>query len=376
MLVDEKRSLDTFLELVKIYSPSKKEDELADVLVDKLSLLNIEVELDSFGNIVAFIPANSNIVAPSIMFSAHMDVVEPCINVKPQILTENGGKIIKSSGDTVLGADDKAGLTMILEAVSSIIEADTPHGNIELVFTRQEENGMWGAKALDTKKLNSKIGFIIDHSDPIGTVITQAPQHEKLSFTFKGRSAHAGIKPEEGINAILVAAKAISLMPTGKLDEESTANVGIINGGIATNIVPDECIINCEIRSQTAKKVDLYRQKFINAAKKAIELFPGTTFNHNIETEYKNINIKVDEPIIKYAQKAAQNMNLPFKTVSTCGGSDANIFNYHGITTVCLGAGYENPHSTSEFITLNNLVLGTNYIIEIINTVIKKDLIQ
>lgn len=372
MLVDQNRILSTFIELVKIYSPSKNENELANLLFEKLSLININAQYDNFGNIIAHIPATDGVNAPSIMLSAHLDVVEPCQNVIPEVVEENGKKIIRSSGETVLGADDKAGLTMILEAITALIEGDLPHGEIELVLTRQEENGMWGAKAVDTKKLYSKIGYILDHSDPIGYAIVKAPQHDILTFKFNGRASHAGIKPEDGINAILLAAKAISLMPSGKLDEESTANVGIIKGGLATNIVPDLCIVTCEIRSHNPTKVDMYVEKFIEAAKEALKTFPGTTYEYDRKSEYKNINIKVDHPVIKFAELAAKNMGLNFKTVSTCGGSDANIFNYHGITAICLGTGYENPHSTNEFISLDNLSLGTNYVIEIINTVMNK----
>lgn len=369
MLVDQNRILNTFIELVKIYSPSKNENELADILFEKLSLLNINAQYDSFGNIIANLPATDGVNAIPIMLSAHMDVVEPCQNIVPEIVEINGSKIIRSSGETVLGADDKAGLAMILEAITALIEEDLPHGEIELVLTRQEENGMWGAKAVDTKKLHSKIGYVLDHSDPIGYIITKAPQHDILTFTFNGKSSHAGIKPEEGINAILLAAKAISIMPSGKLDEESTANVGIIKGGLATNIVPDQCIVTCEIRSHNPTKVDIYVEKFIEAAKEAVLTFPGTSYEYNRESEYKNINININNPVIKYAEIAAKNMNLNYKIVSTCGGSDANIFNYHGITVICLGTGYENPHSTSEFISLDNLSLGTNYVIELIKAV-------
>jgi len=281
--------------------------------------------------------------------------------------------IIKTDGKTVLGADDKAGLTMIIEALTCIIENDLDHGPVELVLTLQEENGLFGSKATNIDKLESSFGFVLDHSAPIGTVISRAPQHDNLTFMFKGKSAHAGLQPEEGISAILLASEAIKLMPCGRLDDETTANVGTIKGGFATNIIPDQCIVTCEVRSHDVKKVNHYVEKFIDAANEATKNTPDTSVKFLRDTEYRNIEIKPDDRVIIYSKKAAEKLGIAFKAKATCGGSDANIFNHRGLEAICLGCGYKNPHSTSESITLNDLTLGTEYVISIIQSVIEKE---
>lgn len=372
MLTDEKRILETFTELVKIYSPSKGEEALAKVLVEKLSLLNMDIKRDEFGNIIAKMPAVEGVKAPTIFFSAHLDVVEPCKGIEP-ILDEVDGKIvIRSSGNTVLGADDKAGIAMILEALTYLFEHDVEHGNVEIVFTLQEENGLHGSKAVDTNALESSFGYVLDHSAPIGSAIYKAPQHDNLSFKFKGKAAHAGLQPEDGLNAILVAARAIKNMPYGRLGSETTANVGTITGGKATNIIPDECFLTCEVRSHDVNKINKYVQNFVDAANTAVKDFPGTSVTFLRETEYKCLKIDAQQDLLKYAKKAAEKIGLEFKLVTTCGGSDANVFN-NEISCVCLGCGYDNPHATNECIGLDVLVSGADYVVSIIKSVIERE---
>ena len=372
MYADRKRILETFTELVKVYSPSKKEHLLAKLLMEKLSLLGLEPQQDEFGNIIGSIEATEGIKAPTIFFSAHLDVVEPCKDIEPLIEDIDGVTVISSRGDTVLGADDKAGLAMIIEAMTYIVEHDLEHGNIELVLTLQEENGLFGAKAVDTGLLNSEFGYILDHSAPIGTAINMAPQHDILEFTFKGKSAHAGLQPEEGINAIMLAATAIKDMPFGKLGEHTTANVGTIKGGNATNIIPDKCTVTCEVRSHDIKKLNTYVQSYIDAANNAVEVFPGTSVSFIRETEYRKIHIQGPEKVLAYAKKAAERIGIKFDMVSTCGGSDANVLNQKGIRSICMGCAYNNPHANNENISLDNLELGANYVISIIQSVIER----
>lgn len=370
MFTTKKRILETFIELVKVYSPSTQEEKLAKLMLEKLSLLNLSSFQDEFGNIIARLPAKQGINAPTIFFSAHLDVVEPCEKVEPIVEEIEGDKIIRSSGTTVLGADDKAGLAMILEALTCIVEQDLDHGEIEIVLTLQEETGLRGSKALVVENLKSEFGYILDHSAPVGVAINKAPQHDKMKFIFKGKAAHAGLKPEEGKSAILLASKAISKMPIGKLDEESTANVGTISGGVATNIVPYECVVTCEVRSHDIKKVNKYVQAYVDAANEAVKDFPGTSVNYLRETEYRNISIKQDEAVLRYAKIAAEKLGLEFKLKITNGGSDANVLNHKGLTCVCLGCGYHDPHSTSEWIAEKDLALGAEYVVALIQSVI------
>lgn len=368
---DQKRLLNTFLEMVKIYSPSQKENAMASLMMEKLSLLGLNPYKDEFGNVIAVMPSNISQKVPTIFFCCHLDVVEPCKNIRPIVEQKEGLTIIRSDGTTVLGADDKCGIAMILEALTSLIEKDIPHGELEILFTLQEENGMFGSKGLDCEILNSSFGYVLDHSDPVGVVINRAPQHESLSFTFKGKASHAGLQPEQGINAIMLATKAISHMPVGRLDELTTANVGTIKGGIANNIIPDECTVTGEVRSHDIKKLNCYVEKYLEAANDVVKSHKGTSLHYTKETEYRNIFVKPEEPVIQFAQKAAQKLNLEFKLAATNGGSDANVLNHKGIPTVCLGCGYHHPHSTNEWISLEDMTLGTNYVISIIESVIE-----
>lgn len=373
MYADKKRILETFTELVTIYSPSTNEEELALLLLEKLSVLGLDYKRDDFGNIIAIMPETEGIVAEPIFFSAHLDVVEPCENVRPVIEEVEGKTIIKSSGDTVLGADDKAGLAMIFEAITCLIENDIPHGRIELILTLQEENGLFGSRYLDKTGLESKFGYILDHEAPVGHLINRAPQHDILEFTFKGKAAHSGLHPEDGVSAIIAAATAVKDMPYGKLGEETTANVGTIKGGNATNIIPDECILTCEVRSHDVKKLNTYVEEYIEAANHATAEIEGTSVTFKRDTEYRKINLSEDEPLIQVAKEAAGEINLEFELVTTCGGSDANNFVHQGLISACLGCGYDNPHATNEQISLDELVNGANYLISISQTVIKEN---
>lgn len=370
MYVNKKRVLENFIELVKIYSPPGGESQLSQFIQDELSMIGLPVKVDGYGNIICKIPATDNVKAVPIMFSSHLDVVEPCKNVKPIIEETEDNVTIRTNGDTVLGADDKAGISMIFEALNCLIDNNIPHGEIEIIFTLEEETGLLGAKAINTDHLGSKMGFILDHSEPVGIVINKAPQHENLEFMFKGRASHAGLKPENGINAILMASKAIQNMPIGRLDDFTTANIGTINGGIANNIVPDECKLSCEVRSHDIKRLNHYVDKYISAVNKVIKENHGTSVEVLRETEYKNYLINSDHEIIKVAQKAASRIGIEFGLHSTNGGSDANVFNHKGIPTVCLGCGYNDPHATSEWITLKDLCLGAEYVISIIQSAI------
>jgi tripeptide aminopeptidase len=370
---NKKRILETFVELVKIYSPSKGEQNLAKLLIEKLSLLNLDPLQDDFGNIIATLQPKEGIQAKNIFLSGHLDVVEPCKNIQPVMEETEDDIIIKSDGTTVLGADDKAGLAMILEAITCIVENDLDHGRIEIVLTLQEENGLVGSKEVNIDTLESTFGYVLDHSAPIGTAISKAPQHDNLTFIFKGKPAHAGLHPEEGISAILLASNAVSNMPVGRLDEETTANVGTIQGGLATNIIPDECTITCEVRSHDIRKVNHYVEKYIEAANDAVKQVPGTSVKYLRDTEYRNIQIPANHELILYARKAAESLNLPFISKPTCGGSDANVFNHRGLPAICLGCGYSHPHSTKEFIPLSELSKGADYVVALIQAVIEEE---
>ncbi|HHV72658.1 MAG TPA: M20/M25/M40 family metallo-hydrolase [Clostridia bacterium] len=356
-MIDVNRLINTFLELVNINSPSLKEKKLADYLVKKLSSLGFEVYIDEAGkningetgNVIGKKKGNNK--KEPLLFSAHMDTVQPTEGIKTVI--ESG--IIKTDGTTILGADDKAGIAAFLEAMECIKENNLSHPDLEVVFSVAEEIGLLGAKYLDYGKLSSKIAFVLDSGGPPGTIITRSPAQVDLSITVKGKAAHAGVNPEDGINAIAVASKALSQLKIGRIDEETTSNIGIINGGKATNIVPDEVRIYGEIRSMNKDKlnnlVEFFKNSFeITAAEE------GANIIFKTETGFEDYNLDINSKAVNLAIKAAEKCKLNPVLAARGGGSDTNVFNLHGIEAVNLGVGICNDHTDKEYISIENLV--------------------
>ncbi|MCL6557746.1 MAG: M20/M25/M40 family metallo-hydrolase [Firmicutes bacterium] len=367
-MVDSGRIVREFLELVRVDSVSGQERELAGLLYEKLAGLGLDVTEDAAGqktgsgtgNIIGRLPGNGG-RGPTLLLCAHMDTVEPGRGVRPKV--EDG--VIRSAGDTVLGADDKAGIVAILEALRVLREGKITHGDIEVVFTIWEEGGLFGAKNLDYERITAKIGFILDSDGPPGTIITRAPSQDKIGATITGRAAHAGINPEDGINAIQVASHAISKMKLGRIDSETTSNIGIISGGKAINIVPDSVTIQGETRSLDAGKRKAQTEHICSAIRETAKEF-GSRADVVTETIYPDFFLKKNSLPVKIAVEAAGNLGLIPRLEQTGGGSDANIFNSKGIETVVLGIGMKKVHTTEEYITVSDLVENARYLMEIV----------
>ncbi|MGC9361107.1 MAG: M20/M25/M40 family metallo-hydrolase, partial [Anaerolineae bacterium] len=247
MRIDRDRLLDVFLDLVRIASPSRQEQEVASYIRAYLEDLGIAVESDQAGNLYAYMEGDGTPLA----FTAHMDTVVPCEGVTP--LVENG--VVRSDGTTILGADDKSGVAAILEAVTALSEGSVVHRPLDLLFTVQEEIGLFGAKAVEVDRLRARMAIGLDAEGQQGTLVVSAPGQNSLEAVVHGKAAHAGVEPEKGVSAIRVAAEAIASMPLGRIDEETTANIGVISGGRATNIVPDRVEIKGEARSHDEAKL-------------------------------------------------------------------------------------------------------------------------
>jgi tripeptide aminopeptidase len=370
-MVNEKKLVESFMELVKINSVSREEKEVAEFLVKKLEDLGLEVIVDkagekvksNSGNIIARLKGNIKKTTP-IMFSAHMDTVVPGKNINPLL---KGEKIV-SSGKTILGADDKAAIAALLEALHIIREKNISHGDIEIVFTICEEIGLLGAKNLDISSLNAQIAFVLDSGGQVGKIITTAPSQNSLEIIIHGKSAHAGSNPEEGINAIQVAGFALSRMKLGRIDEETTANIGIISGGKATNIVPDEVTLKGEVRSRNEEKLEKYTEQLIKITEDTAQEFRAKA-EVKINREYHCYNLSPDDQAVMIAVKAAKNIGLQPSLVPSGGGSDANVFNKKGFPSVDLAIGMEKVHTLEEYILIEELKNTTEYILSIINTV-------
>ena len=363
-MMNEDRLIKQFLELVQIDSESGDERKVADYLKSELEKMGFMVEEDhagekiggNAGNVIARKKGNKN--AKSCFFCAHMDTVKPGNGVKPKL--ENG--IITSDGTTVLGGDDKGGIAAILEGVRSYLEENKEYGDIQLAFTIGEEEGLIGAKALDYKSLWQIDGaFFFDSGDDSSHIVVRAPEHYDFAATFKGLAAHAGLEPEKGINAIMVAAEAIRNMNLGRIDEETTANIGEIAGGKATNIVPDEATIKGESRSLNKAKVEAQIAAMQKACEAAAAKF-GAQVELDIAKSHDAINVSLDSATALMAKEACALLGLEAQFITTGGGSDANIMNGYGIDAVNIGIGMSKVHTTEEFIALKDLVLGANMV--------------
>ncbi len=370
-MVNEKRLIESFMELVRIDSISREERNLADFLIEKLEDLGLEVIVDqagekvesNSGNIIARLRGNIKKATP-IMFSAHMDTVVPGKNIKPVC---DGEKII-SDGKTILGADDKAAIAALFEVLHIIKENSIPYGDIEIVFSICEEIGLKGAKNLDISSLNSQMGFVLDAGGQVGKIITTAPSQNSLEITIYGKSAHAGSNPEEGINAIQVAGFALSRMKLGRIDEETTANIGIISGGKATNIIPDEVTLKGEVRSRKEEKLEKYTERLKTIIEDTAQEFKAKA-EVKINREYSCYNLSSDDQVVKTSIKAVKNMGLSPELCPSGGGSDANIFNKKGFPSVVLAIGMEKVHTVDEYILVKNLKNTAQCVLSIINTV-------
>ena len=359
--------VEQFKDLVTIDSHSKKEGEIAQYLINLLEEWGLEVTIDEAGeaisgetgNIIAKLAGDSEL--PTLLFCAHLDTVIPGEDITPIIKDD----VIYSQGDTILGADDKAGVTAILGMLKKIQERDIPHGNIEVVFTVAEEVGLLGAKNLDYNLLEAELGIIYDSGGPIGTIVTEAPAQDQINVEVLGKSAHAGLNPSGGVNAIKVSSMAISNLNLGQIDDETTANIGVIKGGHATNIVPDLVELEGEARSRDEDKLAAQIDHMIDIFEKSAQKYSAKV-NIDVERMYSAFNLTPQDPAVQLVMNAAESLGVEAKLEATGGGSDANILNEAGIETVNLGVGMTDVHSTAESIKISDLVAAVRYSIEIV----------
>jgi len=377
-MINEKRLSQYFLNLVSIDSVSRCEGGMARYIKSQLESLGkevIEVIIDNTGqklqsetgNLIAKLKGGMKGVPP-LLFNAHLDTVQPGKGVEVEFLDGT----FRSKGDTILGADDKSAIAIMLEILNVLREESISHGDLEIVFTVCEEVGLLGSKNLDYSLLMAPYGYTLDVSST-SSIVNKAPAANRVRFKVHGLEAHAGVCPEAGINAIAVASDAISKIKLGRIDEETTANIGIIKGGMAINIIPNLVEIEGEVRSHSQKKLDHYTghmQKTFEIAAGACQrdTSKGTLpyVETSVERDYPMMVVDHDHPVVKLASKAAQKLGKALETKSTGGGSDANIFNSKGITTVLLGTGMQEVHTTKEYIKLKDMVESAQLILEII----------
>ncbi len=359
-MINESRLVQTFLDLVVIDSPSGQERDVADELSRRFTALDGEVVRDEHHNLIARWPAVRS-QGDWLMLSAHMDTVGTDVGIKPQI--RDG--IIYSDGTTILGGDDKSGVAAILEVIQSLQEDGAPHPPLEVVISVSEEVGLAGAKLLDKSRLLARRGYVLDSGGPIGTVVTSAPSQDSLRITVFGKKAHAGSEPEKGVNAIRVAAEAIAAMPLGRIDAETTANIGVIEGGTATNIVPDEVNIRGEARSRDNDKLAAQVAAMAAAFQDAAERNGGRV-EFKIIRSYNTYRLTEDTPVVAHAIAAARRLGFTPLLKASGGGADANIYAEHGITCAVISTGMAEVHTPHEHIAIADMVDATRLLAEIV----------
>ncbi len=355
-LINKKRLLESFLNYVRIDSETGNEKEMAELLVKQLTEIGCETSFDNAGELLGCNAGNLYCVMNGcpelepLLLCAHMDTVKPGCGIEPVI--ENG--IIRSRGNTVLGGDDKAGVAAIVETLRTIHENALSHPTIEAVFTIHEEGGLLGSKHLNYGKIRSKKAAVLDSGGAPGKIITSAPGQVKLNVTIHGKSAHAGVSPEQGISAIQTAADAISRMQLLRIDEETTANIGTIKAEYATNIVPDTAFIAGEARSLDNRKLDEQAAHMMKCIGESCKKY-GAAFSGGIEKSYAGYKLDEDDSWIQEIKTACEKTALPVVTAASGGGSDANQMNQHGIKAVPLGTGMTKVHSAKEELAVIHL---------------------
>ena len=372
--MNRERLRDEFLELVRISSVSKREGNVAKRLTAILEGLGATVQVDDAGdkigsdtgNLVARFPGTAPDVAPFLL-CGHMDTVPPADNVRPVV----DGDVIRTDGSTVLGGDDKAGIVAILETVRLLRERRIPHGPVDVLFTICEELGLIGAKHFDVGRLRARTGLVLD-CDGVHELITRAPAANRMQFTVHGLEAHAGLAPEQGISAVQVAAEAIAAMRLGRVDAATTANVGRIEGGLASNIIPNRVVLRAETRSLTVEALEAQTRHMLEcleraAAQRSVTVAGRTTtarVEARVERDYEPLSVADDTRIVRLVRGAAERLSKPFKTRSTGAASDANVFSGRGIEVANLGCGMRQIHTVNEWVDVNDMVATTELLVE------------
>jgi tripeptide aminopeptidase len=353
--MSDQRLFETFVRLCEIRSPTGEEREIADTLAAELRALGLEVEEDDAagpaeagsGNLLARLPGERD---EWVMFCAHIDTVPH----KGRVEVVDDAGVFRSRGETILGADNKAAVAVFMELVARAAENPPPIG-IELLLTVAEEQGLRGAKAFDTSKLRAPVGFVLDHAGPVGEVIVQTPTQQKIRADFHGVEAHAGIRPEDGNSAIAAAAAAIARMELGRLDEGTTANVGLISGGTSGNVVPGHCWIHAETRSLDAEKAAEIAGKMSDACAWGASEH-GCDVDVRLEELFRGYQLPTDSPALGFAEAGLRGAGLEPARVAIGGGSDVNAFRRDGHDSVLLSNGTDNVHTENEFVPAANLV--------------------
>lgn len=352
-MANRERLIKTLIDLIRIDSPSGEEDAMDREVSDRLQSLGFKIHHDSFNNVIAKLPGDGE----PLLLSAHLDTVDPGRGIKPAL----DGDLLRSDGSTILGGDCKAGVTIVLEALTAVVESGANHLPVEVVFTRHEEGGLVGAHHLDFNLISAKRGVVFDGEGPVNRVSVAAPSQNVVTANILGRAAHAGVEPEKGISAIIIAAEILTRLPLGRIDEETTANVGRIEGGLKRNIIPEHVFLDGEIRSRDNDKLDYYSQQFREVFQQAASRHPEAQVSLDIDNTYQAYSIDATHPAVSTISRALAEIGLEPSLQATGGGSDANIFIHKGIVAQPVGIGVRSFHTTQETAVMSEVLQGAEF---------------
>ncbi|MCO7126788.1 M20/M25/M40 family metallo-hydrolase [Sporolactobacillus shoreicorticis] len=373
-MINEARLVNTFSELVRIDSETGDEGKIFELLKRKCEALGLEVKEDQakrktgHGANILVCTLRGTKKGTVIFLGTHMDTVLPGKGVEPVI--KDG--YITSDGTTILGSDDKAGIAAILEAIQTMNEEQQQHAEVQFIITIGEESGLLGVKALDMSLVHADYGFVLDSDGPVGDVVVAAPYQAKLAVDLFGKPAHAGIEPEKGVSAITLAAKAIAKMPLGRIDNDTTANIGSFEGGKATNIVCDYVKVIAETRSLVKEKMETQIMK-MNGAFEDTAMKMGGKAEVHVDFMYPGYKFGSEDAVVRLASRAIEAVGRTPHLFQSGGGSDANVFCSKGIPTVNLGVGYENIHTVKEKIAIKELAKTTELVLALVDQAVEKD---
>lgn len=351
-MINKQRLIKTFTSLVQMDSPSGEEELMARELTTRLKALGGEVESDSYGNIICHFTGQGE----SLLLNAHMDTVEPGRGIRPAIKKDR----IVSDGRTILGADPKAGIVIILEALTSLKEDQKSSVPVEVVFTREEESTLGGAMNLDYKKIQSKHGIIFDGDEEVHRIFVSSPWYLSVLIEVTGRASHAA-EPEKGLSAIEIGAKIIAQLDLGRIDFETTGNIGLVKGGSAINAVAELMEIKAELRSRDKKKLLNEAKKIEKVVQQLAKQYPQAKIKLTMQEEFQGFKLPPTHPAIQRAVTVLKTMSLEPQLIDTNGGSDANIFHKHGIEMVVVGTGAANGHTTREYVVIDQMVEAAHF---------------
>ena len=357
-MIKQERLVGSFCDLVRIDSPSNEEEEVALHLTDRLSRLGFSVARDAHGNVIASEDGEN-----PLLLSAHMDTVEPGRGIQPLIK----GDRITSDGTPILGGDCKAGVAAILEGLESVGEDATARRPVQVVFTRGEEIGLVGASNLDYSMIRASEAVVFDGNGPVNTITGASPTYMRFDITVKGRAAHAGVEPEKGLSAIRIATEIINELPNGRLDDETTFNVGLISGGSVRNAVPADATFGGEWRSRNTETLDSIKMQLLTTLDRARERYKEATIEEDLEVMFQMYNLDPEEQIVRLVTRVMRDMDLVPNIRPSGGGTDGNVMRLHGIESVVVGMSTNEMHTVDEYVVIPDLVNTARFCQEVIS---------